>query len=77
MIVEEIRNFDGLALEELEAQTLDLLPDREEMNLFSFNKLNKQANLAFQSANANAYGDYSTAVAANGANQGNFSNQQF
>ena len=29
--MEKIRNFDGLALEELEAQTLDLLPEREEM----------------------------------------------
>ena len=29
--MEKIRNFEGLALEELEAQTLDLLPDREEM----------------------------------------------
>jgi hypothetical protein len=76
-MVEEIRNFDGLALEELEAQTLDLLPDREEMNFFSFNKVNKQANLALQSANANAWGDGSTAIAANGAIQGNASNQEF
>jgi hypothetical protein len=73
--VEEIRNFDGLALEELEAQTLDLLPDREEMNFFSFNKLNSQLNLAHQSANANAYGHGSTAIAANGAYQSNYSNQ--
>jgi len=29
--VEEIRSFEGLALEELDAQTLDLLPEREEM----------------------------------------------
>ena len=29
--MEKIRNFEGLALEELEAQTLDLLPEREEM----------------------------------------------
>ncbi len=73
--MEEIRNFDGLALEELETQTLDLLPDREEMQFFSFNKVNRQANLALQSANANAYGYGSTAIAANGADQSNTSNQ--
>ena len=70
--MEEIRTIDGLALEELEAQRLDLLPDREEMNFFSYNhgSFNKQVNLAWQSANANA-NNYSVAVAANGADQSN------
>jgi hypothetical protein len=35
--MEEIRKTEGLNLEELEAQHIELLPDREEMNLFSGN----------------------------------------
>jgi hypothetical protein len=36
--MEEVRKVEGLALEELEAQSVELLPDREEMkNLFSKN----------------------------------------
>jgi hypothetical protein len=35
--MEEIRKTEGLNLEELEAQSVELLPDREEMNLFSNN----------------------------------------
>jgi hypothetical protein len=74
--VEKIRSFDELALEELEAQTLDLLPDREEMvfpasynNLYSLNKVD-QTNFADQKAFANAnFGGL--AVAANGAQQAN------
>jgi hypothetical protein len=29
--MEELRKFEGLSLEELEAQRVELLPDREEM----------------------------------------------
>jgi hypothetical protein len=73
--VEEIRSFDGLVLEELEAQTLDLLPDREEMtfvppnvaNVFSGNRVS-QLNAAKQDAWANA-SHGGTAIAANGAQQ--------
>jgi hypothetical protein len=72
--VEKIRSFDGLVLEELEAQTLDLLPDREEMtflpsynNWYSFNKVD-QTNYADQKAWANA-DKGGLAVAANGAQQ--------
>ena len=80
--MEEIRNFEGLALEELEAQTLDLLPDREEMmfppkygditNRLSFNKVD-QTNYAEQKAWAHA-DKGSLSVAANGAQQLNASN---
>ena len=75
--MEEIRSFDGLVLEELEAQTLDLLPDREEMtfvppnvtNVFSGNRVS-QLNAAKQSAWADAsFGG--TAIAANGVQQAN------
>ena len=79
--MEEIRSFEGLALEELEAQTLDLLPDREEMVFLpSYNKLNNlsfnkvdQTNIAKQDAWAHA-DKGSIAVAANGAQQANLSN---
>jgi hypothetical protein len=79
--VEKNRSFEGLALEELEAQTLDLLPDREEMmyvpsynklNNLSFNKVD-QTNIAKQDAWAHA-DKHSIAVAANGAEQINASN---
>jgi hypothetical protein len=32
--MEELRKFEGLSLEELEAQRVELLPDREEMQDF-------------------------------------------
>ena len=35
--MEEVRKVEGLALEELEAQSVDLLPDREEMRVLSGN----------------------------------------
>ena len=39
--MEEVRKVEGLSVEELEAQSVELLPDREEMsfrlNLFSKN----------------------------------------
>ncbi len=65
--MEEIRNFDGLALEELEAQTLDLLPDREEM--LNIN-VAPQTNVSNQAAVAVALFD-SKSVAANYANNVN------
>ena len=36
--MEEVRKVEGLAVEELEAQTVELLPDREEMQTRSFNR---------------------------------------
>jgi hypothetical protein len=35
--MEEIRKSEGLSLEELEAQHIELLPDREEMNWVNIN----------------------------------------
>lgn len=71
-MVEEIRNFDGLALEELEAQTLDLLPDREEMLPINVNvgPVAPQTNVSNQAAVAVALFD-SKSVAANYANNVN------
>jgi len=36
--MEEVRKVEGLSVEELEAQSVELLPDREEMNLRAFNR---------------------------------------
>ena len=36
--MEEVRKVEGLAVEELEAQRVELLPDREEMHLRAFNR---------------------------------------
>ena len=33
--MQEVRKVEGLALEELEAQSVELLPDREEMQAFN------------------------------------------
>jgi hypothetical protein len=58
---------EGLSLQELESQSLDLLPEREEM---TFNFSTVQVNVAQQLANAHA--DYgSIAAAANSASQSN------
>ncbi len=35
--MEELRKFEGLSLEELEAQRVELLPDREEMQTITDN----------------------------------------
>ena len=51
--MEEIRN-KGLALEELEAQTVELLPDREEMQANGFTNINAAVALAQQGAQAQA-----------------------
>ena len=67
--MEEIRTIDGLALEELEAQRLDLLPDREEMNLVNVNPV-VQTNVTPQTAVAvSLFGAHSNA--ANYANAAN------
>ena len=54
---------NGLAMEELEAQKLDLLPDREEFflapnlnNVLGGNQSQYASNWMNQSSNANAYG---------------------
>ena len=51
--MEEVRKVEGLSVEELEAQSVELLPAREEMHrrlsLFSYN-----AALAVQGSTANA-----------------------
>jgi hypothetical protein len=72
--VEGIRKIEGLALEELEAQTLDLLPDREEMSLVAYPNVNKvltQYNQALQVAASNT-NDHSFSQTGNVAKQGNF-----
>ncbi len=56
--MEEIRKSEGLSLEELEAHTVELLPDREEMANFNIGA----AAVAVQGAQA-GFGQ---------ANQGNF-----
>ena len=48
-MMEEVRMIDGLALEELEAQTLDLLPDREEMTFLDVSPVT-QVNVSPQAA---------------------------
>ena len=69
--MEDIRKIDGLTLGELEGQTLDLLPDREEMkfvynpvNVGSFDKqLIRQSNRLDQDATAVAlFGSDATAL---------------
>jgi hypothetical protein len=50
--MEEVRKVEGLTVEELEDQSVELLPDREEMrglNLFS-----KNVAIAVQGSTANA-----------------------
>jgi hypothetical protein len=77
IIVEKIHMSNGLALEELEAQRLDLLPDREEFFLPSSinnsfgggNQSQHASNWLNQNANANAVGG-SNATAFNAGVQG-------
>jgi hypothetical protein len=68
-MVEEIRSFDGLAMEELEAQTLDLLPEREEMLPINVNVV-PQTNVTPQTAVAVSLFD-SKSIAANYSNSVN------
>jgi len=66
--------MEGLAPEELEAQTLDLLPDREEMELAGYpvnvNKILTQYNQAFQVASSQT-SDHSLSFTGNAAHQNN------
>jgi hypothetical protein len=50
--MEKLRKFEGLSLEELEAQRVELLPDREEMQTITDNVFAEQtvAQEAFQLA---------------------------
>ena len=50
----EIRKTEGLALEELEAQQVELLPDRAEMANTGFTNYNVAVALAQQGAQAQA-----------------------
>jgi len=51
--MEEIRKSEEMSLEELEAQHIELLPDREEMN-FRLNLFSKNVAIAVQGSTANA-----------------------
>jgi len=68
--VEEIRSFEGLALEELDAQTLDLLPEREEMLPINVNVV-PQTNVTPQTGVAVSLFD-SKSIVGNHANSVNF-----
>jgi len=50
--MEEIRRSEEMSLEELEAQHIDLLPDREEMYYLSL--FSKNTAIAVQGSTANA-----------------------
>jgi hypothetical protein len=49
--MEEVRKVEGLTVEELEDQSVELLPDREEMRL---NLFSKNVAIAVQGSTANA-----------------------
>jgi len=49
--MEEVRKVEGLSIEELEAQSVELLPDREEMHIRLFNR---NVAVAVQGSTANA-----------------------
>jgi len=68
--VEENRSFEGLALEELDAQTLDLLPEREEMLPINVNVV-PQTNVTPQTGVAVSLFD-SKSIVGNHANSVNF-----
>ena len=52
--MEDIRKKEGLALEELEAQSVELLPDREEMNAWFSNNTAVAVAINGSAAAANA-----------------------
>jgi hypothetical protein len=52
--MEEVRKVEGLSVEELEAQSVELLPDREELHHRSINLFSKNVALAVQGSTANA-----------------------
>jgi len=51
--MEEVRKVEGLSVEELKAEKVELLPDREEMN-WRINIFSKNTALAAQGSAANA-----------------------
>jgi hypothetical protein len=56
--VEELRKVEGLSVEELEAQRVELLPDREEMQNFNIGALAvavQGAQAGFGQANQGAF----------------------
>ena len=72
--MESTHKIEGLAPEELEAQTLDLLPDREEMVVPAFPSVTKymeQYNQGLQIASSNT-SDHSLSWTGNSADQKNF-----
>lgn len=52
--MEEVRKVEGLTLEELEDQSVELLPDREEMHARRFHNFNIALAFAQQGAVAQA-----------------------
>jgi len=52
--MEEARKEEGLALEELEAQSVELLPDREELHHRGLNLFSQNLAIAVQGSTANA-----------------------
>jgi hypothetical protein len=52
--MEDVRKKEGLALEELEAQRVELLPDREEMHHRHIDLFSHNAAIAVQGSTANA-----------------------
>ena len=52
--MEEVRKVEGLALEELEAERVELLPDREEMHRRHLDLFSHNAAIAVQGSAANA-----------------------
>jgi hypothetical protein len=52
--MEDVRKKEGLALEELEAQRVELLPDREELHHRRRNLFSNNVAIAVQGSAANA-----------------------
>jgi len=52
--MEEVRKVEGLALEELEDQSVELLPDREEMHHRHLDLFSHNVAIAVQGSAANA-----------------------
>ena len=52
--MEEVRNVDGLTVEELEDQSVELLPDREELHHRRRNLFSNNLAIAVQGSTANA-----------------------
>jgi hypothetical protein len=52
--MEEVRKVEGLSVEELEAQSVELLPDREEMHHRRINLFSNNFAVAVQGSAANS-----------------------